>query len=92
MEVLSLRGQLEHVRDPRYRQDLEQRLAEAPRYPCSTRPVPVDGAPSLVRVEAGGARTCGLTAAGELYCWGVLEDLWVEGERRGTPRPARIGG
>jgi hypothetical protein len=43
-------------------------------------------------VEAGGARTCGLTAEGHLYCWGVLENVWVDTVRQGTTRAARIGG
>ncbi len=37
---------------------------------CSPTPAKVDSVPSLVSIIAGGQHTCGLTAAGEAYCWG----------------------
>jgi alpha-tubulin suppressor-like RCC1 family protein len=39
--------------------------------PCSTRPLRVVGGLTFRDVQAGGAHTCGLTAAGaRAYCWG----------------------
>ncbi len=38
--------------------------------PCSTRPVPVAGGLTFSALSVGWWRTCGLTAAGEAYCWG----------------------
>lgn len=38
---------------------------------CSTRPVRVTGRLSLAAVDAGATHTCGLTTAGEAYCWGT---------------------
>lgn len=38
--------------------------------PCSTYPVPVSVVPSFTHLAAGLTFTCGLTAAGEAYCWG----------------------
>jgi alpha-tubulin suppressor-like RCC1 family protein len=37
---------------------------------CSAVPLRVASAPKLVSISAGFANTCGLTAAGEAYCWG----------------------
>jgi alpha-tubulin suppressor-like RCC1 family protein len=39
--------------------------------PCSTVPVPVAGGISFTAVSAGEAHNCGVTAAGDAYCWGV---------------------
>ncbi|MEA2714802.1 MAG: hypothetical protein QOK27_2763, partial [Gemmatimonadales bacterium] len=33
-------------------------------------PAPVPGAPAFTKIRAGLYRTCGLTNAGEVYCWG----------------------
>jgi len=41
---------------------------------CSTRPVRVTGRLSFAAVDAGTAHSCGLTTAGEAYCWGVNDD------------------
>lgn len=38
--------------------------------PCSTYPVQVAYVPSLTHLAAGLTHTCGVTAAGEAYCWG----------------------
>ena len=39
--------------------------------PCSHVPVPVSGGARYVALEAGDWHTCGLTARGELWCWGA---------------------
>lgn len=44
-----------------------------PSSPCSTVPVPVAGNLSFVDVSAGDQHTCGVTAAGAVYCWGGNE-------------------
>ena len=36
-------------------------------------PVPVAGGVSFATVSAGGAHSCGVTAAGDAYCWGLNE-------------------
>jgi GH25 family lysozyme M1 (1,4-beta-N-acetylmuramidase)/alpha-tubulin suppressor-like RCC1 family protein len=38
--------------------------------PCQPAPTAVAGAPALRSLEAGWFHTCGLTAAGEVVCWG----------------------
>ncbi len=38
---------------------------------CSTTPTRVDSVPPLLSVHAGYEHTCGLTADGVAYCWGV---------------------
>jgi alpha-tubulin suppressor-like RCC1 family protein len=42
--------------------------------PCSSVPVPITGGVSFATVSVGGAHSCGITAAGAAYCWG-LNDL-----------------
>lgn len=39
--------------------------------PCARTPVPVETDLRFVSVEAGGDHTCGLTEAGQAYCWGL---------------------
>jgi len=39
-------------------------------FPCSTVPVPVTTALRWASLTAGVGRTCGVTRAGEAYCWG----------------------
>jgi alpha-tubulin suppressor-like RCC1 family protein len=38
--------------------------------PCSTSPRAVTGAPAFAALTAGDAFACGLTSAGQVYCWG----------------------
>lgn len=38
--------------------------------PWSAQPVRIEGAPAFTAIRAGGARTCGRSAAGEWWCWG----------------------
>ena len=38
--------------------------------PCSTSPIQVSGGVVWDQLSAGYGHTCGLTAAGEMYCWG----------------------
>lgn len=42
-----------------------------PEYPCSASPVKVSGGAQWIQLSAGAWHTCGLTAAGEMYCWGL---------------------
>ena len=37
---------------------------------CAAAPVAVEGVPLFVEVSAGNGHTCGLTTAGEIWCWG----------------------
>ena len=39
--------------------------------PCSTSPVRVGGGLKFTHIAVGGAESCGLTAAGDAYCWGL---------------------
>jgi hypothetical protein len=48
-------------------------------YPCSTKPLSVANAYRFTTISAGKARTCALTTAGEVVCWGDTR-----------PRPARL--
>ena len=38
---------------------------------CSSSPVPSTSSLTFVQVSAGGTHSCGLTGAGEAYCWGA---------------------
>lgn len=56
-------------------------------------PVPVTGGHTFVDIAASEHTTCGLTASGEIYCWGsndngALGNLWMED----SPYPVRVGG
>ena len=39
-------------------------------FPCSTSPIQVSGGVAWEQLSAGYSHSCGLTAAGEMYCWG----------------------
>lgn len=39
-------------------------------HPCTATPTRVAGAPALVAITGGGWHTCGLTATGDVFCWG----------------------
>ena len=39
--------------------------------PCSPTPVPVSGGLRFVAVDAGFSTSCGITASGAAYCWGL---------------------
>ncbi len=53
---------------------------------------PLRGTPSFIDVAAGRAHSCGLTAAGEVYCWGedALGQLGDGGALLASATPARI--
>jgi Regulator of chromosome condensation (RCC1) repeat len=40
-------------------------------FPCATRPQPVAGNLRFTALTAGQRFTCGLTATGKVYCWGI---------------------
>lgn len=43
---------------------------EGQKFLCSTAPLPIEGGIVFETIAAGGYHTCGLTPAGEAYCWG----------------------
>ncbi|HXB25440.1 MAG TPA: hypothetical protein VNV25_11990 [Gemmatimonadaceae bacterium] len=52
-------------------ENLVGELAASPdSVPLSTTPLAIAGAPKFASLSAGSLYTCGLTAAGALYCWG----------------------
>lgn len=56
-------------------------------------PAPVAGAERYVRVFAGGAHACGLTAAGRALCWGENADGQLgDGTTMRRTRPAPVAG
>jgi hypothetical protein len=55
-------------------------------FPCSTRPIGVDGGHSWHAISAGNNHVCGITNSGDLYCWG--ESLYWGGSADGTPSPS----
>jgi alpha-tubulin suppressor-like RCC1 family protein len=52
-------------------------------------PVPVTGGLTFQSLSAGPARTCGLTAGGEAYCWGAYS---VVGDTAGSASPTAVPG
>ncbi len=58
---------------------------------CATSPAPVQGAPTFVAVSAGTGHGCGLTPAGEIWCWGRGEEGQLgDGTRSSSAMPARV--
>ena len=55
---------------------------------CADTPQLVAGLPALVSITSKFGHTCGLTAAGEAWCWGdnVFGQLGDGSAERGTPR------
>jgi alpha-tubulin suppressor-like RCC1 family protein len=54
-------------------------------------PVPVEGAPRLASISAGYSTTCGLTAAGEAWCWGAnVGGFLGTGDTLSLPTPRRV--
>lgn len=61
--------------------------------PCSVRPVRVVGGLTFTAVGAGGFHTCGVTTAGEVWCWGDNEYGQLgDGTTQDHLTPARIAG
>lgn len=62
-------------------------------FPCSRLPVAVAGGLSFARLSAGGAHTCGVTAAGAAYCWGYNIDGQVgDGTTTNLASPVLVAG
>lgn len=61
--------------------------------PCSATPLPVAGGLSFRQISVGGEFTCGLTQAGEAYCWGRndQQQLGVSGIAS-SPTPVPVQG
>jgi Alpha-tubulin suppressor and related RCC1 domain-containing proteins len=55
-------------------------------FPCSTRPMLVDGGHAWASISAGANHVCAVTTAGDLYCWG--ESLYWGGSATGMPTSA----
>jgi alpha-tubulin suppressor-like RCC1 family protein len=56
-------------------------------------PAPVSGGLVFASISAGGQHTCGLTAAGALYCWGRNEDFELgNGANLNRAVPTRVAG
>lgn len=67
------------------------------RYPCChTSPVPVAGGLSFSSVQADGIHTCGLTLAGNAWCWGNHKNFGQLGigdvDLRDRPAPVQVSG
>lgn len=65
-----------------------------PDFPCSRVPLPVVGGLTFAALTTGAGHACGLTAQGELYCWGFGSNFWGNGTGGGsqpTPVPAAVG-
>jgi hypothetical protein len=76
------------------REDLPRSCRSGPiEYACSSVPVPVHTGLRFTAIVAGGRHACGLTSAGEAYCWGDNE--WGQlGDLSATGRsaPVRVPG
>jgi alpha-tubulin suppressor-like RCC1 family protein len=60
-------------------------------FPCSKRPIAVDGGHSWNSISAGGSHVCALTANGEMYCWGeALSWGGSNGIPTSTPSPVAV--
>ena len=58
---------------------------------CSQAPVAVEGAPAFTRISAGTGHSCGLTADGQLWCWGRgTEGQLGNGAQASSPVPVRV--
>src|SRR3989454_7841669 len=61
--------------------------------PCSTTPAAVVGGLNFAAVSAGGAHTCGVTAAGAAYCWGSNNSGQLgDGTTTNRSRPMIVAG
>jgi alpha-tubulin suppressor-like RCC1 family protein len=61
--------------------------------PCSTSPVPVEGGLTFAKLSAGYFHSCGVTAAGDGYCWGANDqDQLGNGTATSGATPAPIAG
>jgi len=61
--------------------------------PMHLTPVPVSGGLAFTSIDAGAQHTCGLTAAGALYCWGRNEDVELgDGTNVNRAVPTRVAG
>jgi alpha-tubulin suppressor-like RCC1 family protein len=59
-------------------------------HPCSQTPLLVDGGHTFVQLGLDQRHSCGLTAVGEVYCWGFGEGGQLgDGLRRNSPTPVR---
>jgi alpha-tubulin suppressor-like RCC1 family protein len=47
----------------------------SPTFGCSSRPLPVLGAPNFETIDPGAEFVCALTHSGEVYCWGANNAL-----------------
>jgi alpha-tubulin suppressor-like RCC1 family protein len=59
--------------------------------PCSTLPVRVVGGLIFASVSAGQSHTCGVTAEGDAYCWGVASRLG-NGSEKPESSPVLVAG
>jgi hypothetical protein len=61
----------------------------------SDTPVRVDGAPAFSAMTLGPGNTsyaCGLTTAGNVYCWGSNQGRWGNGGTSASPVPVLSAG
>ncbi len=59
--------------------------------PCRTVPTAVTAAPAFVQISAGSEHTCGLTAGGEIWCWGRgIEGQLGDGRSASGTTPVRV--
>jgi len=59
--------------------------------PCSQTPLPVDGGHAFVQLGLDQRHSCGLTANGEVYCWGFGEGGQLgDGLRTNSQAPVRV--
>lgn len=54
-------------------------------------PTPVATTERFRYVDAGGGHSCGITATGDLYCWGEMHDGQPDDSTTNTSIPVRIG-